>query len=80
MLKQGKIEVKFDHKNQNGSSQSSRFFFVAFLERGREKRHLKIHFTIKEEDSGILPKKGHFRVKRGFFEVVAQGGLKSCAR
>lgn len=79
MLKQGKIEVKFDHKNQNGSSQSSRFFF-AFVERGRGKKYLKIHFTNKEEDSGILPKKGHFRVKRGVFEGAAQGGLKSSAR
>jgi len=48
------------------------------LERG--KRHLKIHFTNKEEDRGILSKKGRFRVKRGVFEVVAQGGLKSSAR
>jgi hypothetical protein len=50
------------------------------LERGRKKRYLKIHFTNKEEDSGILPKKGHFRVKRGVFEGAAQGGLKISAR
>ena len=56
------------------------FFLLLFRKRGREKRHLKIHFTNKEEDSGILPKKGHFRVKRGFFEGAAQGGLKSSAR
>ena len=56
------------------------FFFVAFLERGREKKYIKIHFTYKEEDSCVLSKKGHFRVKRGVFEGAAQGGLKSCAR
>ena len=37
------------------------FFFVAFVERGRKKKYIKIHFTNKEEDSGILPKKGNFR-------------------
>ncbi len=56
------------------------FFFVAFVERGRKKKYIKIHFTNKEEDSGILPKKGHFRVKRGVFEGAAQGGLKISAR
>ena len=50
------------------------------MERGRKKKYIKIHFTNKEEDSGILPKKGHFRVKRGVFEGAAQGGLKSSAR
>jgi hypothetical protein len=30
------------------------------VERGREKKYLKIHFTNKEEDSGILPKKRPF--------------------
>lgn len=42
--------------------------------------YYQIHFTNKEEDSGILPKKGRFRVKRGVFEGAAQGGLKSSAR
>jgi len=37
MLKQGKIEVKFDHKNQNGSSQSSRFFLLLFRKREGKK-------------------------------------------
>ena len=39
-------------------------FFVAFVERGREKRHLKIHFTNKEEDSGILPANNVVKTKK----------------
>jgi hypothetical protein len=35
---------------------------------------------MKEEDCCILPKKDRFRVKRGVFEGVAQGGLKISAR
>ena len=56
----------------------------AEIKRNRKYTHFgilpKIHFTNKEEDSGILPKKGHFRVKRGVLEGAAQGGLKISAR
>jgi len=47
MLKQGKIEVnQLIIKRSKREQSKLSFFFVAFLERGREKRHLKIHFTM----------------------------------
>jgi len=43
------------------------------VERGRGKKYIKIHFTIKEEDSGILPKKGNFRAANNTVKSKKKG-------
>ena len=51
-----------NHKKIKTGAIKALVFFVAFLERG--KRHLKIHFTNKEEDSGILPANNVVKTKK----------------
>jgi len=65
-----------NHKNNKTGAVKALVFFVAFVERGRKKRHLKIHFTmdyvLKETEGKQL------RIKNYELRITILTNLKLC--